>query len=531
MRRSVKLFLRLCLPLFVLLACEKEGTSNKTDSPRSISTGDNLSHEKIVLGKRLENPYKTINVKAALASLYPTKAGRIDVVTTNLYVRFLPKNDIQLSYLKDKGLTLIDHPLDYQILVEGDYYHDPALEEGIITWQYAVVPHNFIFPDEVEYELIDECYIPDNDSNVKSIDGIDWEEVEREAYRLTGNESMLEPLTKGEKQCPAGRITIVDKNANGGKPIGLAGVRVSCNTFVRIANTYTDRDGYYKFDKKFSSELRYRIVFKNKLGFSIGFNAILVPASVSTLGKAPSEGIDFLITENSEAKLFRRSAVNNACYEYYTRCSAEDLNIALPPSKLRIWIFPSLDVSSATMLRHGTVLSELQLNSYWSYCAKILKIFLPDITIGTKSSQTFQDIYSTMCHELAHASHYTQVGNDYWNSYIYYIVESFIKNHNHVYGDGKGVRAGYCAVGEIWAYFLQSKMFKDKYGGSMPTFGTSFWFRPQIFRYLNDRGFSVSDLFAVLKDDVNSVEDLKNALISTYTSKKQIIEQAFTRYL
>ncbi len=529
MKASVNLLLRFCLPLLLLLACDKEGTKN--ESPRNISLGTHLTHEKIVLGKRLENPYKTINVKSALESLYPTKAGRVDIITTNLYVRFLPINDAQLTMLQDKGLTLIDHPLDYQILVEGDYYHDPSVEEGKITWQYAVVPHDFIFPDDVSYELIDECYIPDFSPNAKSEDGIDWEAVEREAYRLTGNESMLEPLTKAEKQNPSGRITIVDKNANGGKPVGLAGVRVCCNTFVRIAKTYTDRDGYYKFDKKFSSDLRYRIIYKNKLGFSIGFNAILVPASVSTLGKAPSEGLDFMITEESEAKLFRRSVVNNACYEYYSRCSEEDLNISQPPANLRIWVFPSLEASSAPMLHHGTILNEIQLNSYWSYCVKILHVFLPDITIGTQTCTTYQEIYSAVCHELAHASHYTKVGNDYWNSYIYYIVEAYIKNRNQLYGDGTGERAGYCAVGESWAYFLQSKMFKDRYGGTMPTFGTSFWFHPQVFRYLNDRGFSISDLFHVLREDVNSEEDLKNALISNHTSQKQIIEQAFTRYL
>ncbi len=529
MRASVKLLLGICLSVFVLQACEKDGESYKNDSPRIVSIGANLSHEKIVLGKRLENPYKTVNVKAAVESLYPTKSGRVDIITTDLYVRFLPQNDEQLVTLQNLGLILIDHPLDYQIIEEGDYYHDPSLEEGKITWQYAVVPHNFVFPSSVQYELIDECYIPD--PNVKSDDGINWEEVEREAFRLTGNGEMLEPLTKAEKDVPSGRITIVDKHSNGGKPIGLAGVRVSCNTFVRVANTYTDRDGYYKFDQKFSTDLRYRLVFKNKLGFSIGFNAILVPASVSTLGKAPAGGIDFLITEDSEAKLFRRSVVNNACYEYYNRCAEEDLNIAQPPVDLRIWIFPSLDASSAPMLHHGAVLSKIQLNSYWSYCSKILQVFLPDITIGTQSSQTYQEIYSVVSHELAHASHYTQVGNDYWSSYIYYIVESFIKNRNHLYGDGIAERAGYCAVGEAWAYFLQSKMFKDKYGGNMPTFGTSFWFHPQVFRYLHDRGFSISDLFEVLKEEVNSEENLKNALISAHTSQKPVIEQAFTRYL
>ena len=74
--------------------------------------GRNLSHEKIVLGARLENPYKTSNITKALDELYPTKADRVDVKTTDLYVRFLPKNEQQLALLQKSGVRLTDHPLD-----------------------------------------------------------------------------------------------------------------------------------------------------------------------------------------------------------------------------------------------------------------------------------------------------------------------------------------------------------------------------------------------------------------------------------
>ena len=483
----------------------------------------------IVLGDRLENPYKTENITKALESLYPTKADRVDVRTTNLYVRFLPADDREYRRLEDMGIIMTDHPLDYAIAVEGDWYHDPEVPDEDVTWQYAVVPHDFDFPD-IRYEIIDECHISENDPGTRS-DGIDWAAVEREAYRLTGNESMILPETKAEaKTVPSGRITIVDDKFNEGKPFGVAGVRISCNSFVKFDHTYTDRDGYYTMNKSYSSDLRYRLVFQNEKGFSIGFNLILVPASVSTLGKTGPEGVNMTVTMDSEDKLFRRCIVNNAAYDYWSRCSAGDLDISTPPSDLRIWLLDGLTASSALMLHHGAVMETDLVISYLGKFASLLKFFMPDITLGTKILNDYDRLYSTACHELAHASHFNKVGTSYWNSYIMYILQSYLSSGGKTYGDGSDAKAGYCEIGEMWAYYMESLMYKERYGGSFPTFGTSSWFYPQIFRYLDERGVSCSEIFSVLDESVNSREELKAALIKACPSDRTSIEQIFSRY-
>ena len=82
----------------------------------------------------------------------------------------------------------------------------------------------------------------------------------------------------------------------------------------------------------------------------------------------------------------------------------------------------------------------------------------------------------------------------------------------------------------MWAYYLESRMYKDRYGGSFPTFGTSFWFYPQIFRYLDERGVSESQMFSVLNADVTDKSKLKNALLAAYPARKAMIEQVFSRY-
>ena len=329
---------------------------------------------------------------------------------------------------------------------------------------------------------------------------------------------------------PSGRITIVDAKANGGKPVGVAGVKVSCNSFVKFDSAYTDRDGYYSMSKKFSAKLRYRLIFQNAKGFSIGLNLILVPASVSTLGKSDPAGVNVTVTDKSDGKLFRRCVVNNAAYEYYARCAKEDLNLTSPPSDLRIWIFKDFEASSAVMLHHDALLSNDLIAGFLGNYAVLIKALLPDITIGTSDREDYASIYSSVCHELAHASHFAKVGTGYWNSYITYIISSYVLSGGMTYGDGAGEGAGHCEVGEMWAYYLESRMYKDRYGGSMPSFGTSFWFYPQIFRYLDERGVKPSQILSVLDSKAVSRQTLKQNMIDAFSSKRMMIEQVFSRY-
>ena len=182
------------------------------------------------------------------------------------------------------------------------------------------------------------------------------------------------------------------------------------------------------------------------------------------------------------------------------------------------------------MLHQGALLSQKDIKAFLGDYAGLITYFLPDITIGAAYAPDYRTLYSSTVHELSHASHFSKVGLDYWNKYILYIVQSFIESGDMTYGDGSGASAGYCEIGEMWAYYLESKFFKDRYGGTFPTFGTSYWFYPQIFRFLDERGMSVASMFSVLKSDVTSRQALKEALMTSYPDKRSIIEQVFSRY-
>ena len=521
----MKTSLQFLMPVLALCACS---VFDDGDRP-GASTADNVPHDMIVLGDRLDDPYSVSNVEAALVSLYPSKAGRVDLKPTDIYVRFLPRNETEYDRLVSAGIHLTDHPLDYEIVREGDYYHDPTLDEDAITWQYAVLKPDFSIPAGVPYEMLDECYIADN--AVTRAEDVDWEAVEQEAFRLTGNGALLPPAVRGSSSSakPSGRLCVVD-GRKGDEAEGIAGVKVSCNTFVKFAHAYTDSQGYYSMDREFASELRYRIVFQNEKGFGIGLNKILVPASSSTLGKAGPEGVSITVDKDSDHRLFTRSVVNNAAWNYYESCSERDRRILPPPANTRIWIFQALDVCSTPMLQQGVLIDDTAIGNFLGDFRKTVKMFLPDITLGVKDIDEYSTLYAGTVHELAHASHFAQVGKEYWNEYVSYVLRSFAETGGRMYGTGAGEGSGHCEVGEMWGYYVQNRMYKERYDEDSHTFGTSYWFRPHVLLYLDERGLDRSGIFKALQPDVTDRKLLQDRLSSLYPEYGTIIGQAFDRY-
>lgn len=529
MNKTMKRFANYAALLLVAVSCDGSLLLPFAGEVVDIE-GNAVEHGMIVLGSRLEDPYSIENISKAVASLYPTRSDRVVMDPTDMYIRFLPADENEYDELEAAGITMLDHPVNYEILREGDYYHDPGVPEGRITWQYTVIGIDEPYPEHIEHEILDYCYIPEHAPSSKADDGMDWASVEREAFRLTGNAGMLAPDTRASGSAsPSGRITILDEKCSE-TPEGLKGVRVSCNSFVKFANAYTDEDGNYSMDKSFSSNPRYRIVYKNKLGFAIGFNLVLIPSSYSTLGKNAPSGLDFNISSSSDRKLFTRSAVNNAAYDYYKKCAEEGGSMKTPPSNLRIWLFQNLRRSSAVMMQQGVLVDEGLIADYLGEYTFLLKMFLPDVTIGLKDINDFAGIYSLTVHELAHASHFMQAGKDYWNRYAKFIMKSFVSSGFVTYGTGAEDDHGYCEVGEMWAYYVQNLYYNSRYGDSDTVFGTGYWFYPQLFMYLDERGLGKFKIYAALTSDIYDRTMLQKKLTSLYPQFKSAITQAFVRY-
>ena len=514
------------LPALVLVSCSKEGGSPVEIDP--VSTKENtevVSHEEIELGRKLENPYSVANVRKAMTALFPTRAS-VDVPVSDLYVRFLPKNLDDLGVLSDLGLDLFDHPLDHEIVKTGDYYHDPAVPQEEITWQYAVVPSDFVFPEGIAYEVLDECFIPDEGVVTKGFEDVDWTSVERKAFEITDNADMLVPQTRSRTK-PSGQITIVDDKLKGKKTVGVSCVKVIANVFVRVSSTFTDKDGKYQFSMKFSAKPHYNICFKNKIGFTIGLNKILVAASVSSIGKGSPDGVNVNIDSKSDATLFRRCVVNNAAYDYYMKC--ERTGVTKPAKNIRFWILNILKPSSTLMIHHGAFLDNKLVSKYLGVYSAVVRIFSPDITIGSKDKNgNYAELYMTTIHEMAHATHFAKAGTGYWKYYATYILTSFVGS-GVCYGTGSGNYAGYCEVGEMWAYYIKNAIYKERYGGNAG-YGQNYWFKPQILSELEAGGVRRSDICAALSPYTVDTKTFREALITTTSGKAALINKVFDKY-
>lgn len=529
--RNIRNLLLVALALQVQGACDPGGIS---DGAGGYGQGEMvMGHGMMILGKKLEDPYSVINITKALESLYPTKAGEIEVSATDLYVRFLPGSQEELDYLESLGVEMLDHPVDYEILVDGDYYHDPEIPEEEITWQYAVLSPDFDFPPGIRYEILDRCHITEHDVFTRAGgDGIDWDAVEKESFRLTGNASMLEDggMAKSGAASPEGRITLVDDRYPD-SPAGVKGVRVACNVFVKIGQAYTDSEGWYRIDKSFSSKPRYFLVFKNSKGFGIGLNLILVGGSMSTMGRQSQEGYSLEVGKDSDKSLFARCVVNNTTWDYMEMCKSSSGVMMAPPANLRLWILNRFDASSTVMMQHGAGIDNTKIKEFLGEWATLVKWFLPDITLGLKGDEDYASIYSTTIHELAHASHFQQVETEWWDKLIEYIMTSYISSGLMAYGTGGERYAGYCEVAEMWAYYFSSKMYRTRYPSSNAMFGTSWWFYPQVLYYLDDLGLDHYKIFKALVATVIDRDSLQEKLLALYPEFKTNIMLAFNRYL
>lgn len=491
----------------------------------------------MVLGEKLNNPYSLSNMQAAYESLVRTKSGEgteVEELEANwLYVRVLPKDSTDVSFLIDSGLELFDYPLDYEIEVYGNSYHDPSIPEDEITWQYTRVRPDFAFPKDMQYVVLEECFIPEEDTETKAGFKISPSELEITALENAGYEIKDEQLTKGSSSGyrPNGKVTIEQTTGN---YVPVKGIKVRCNHILKIESSYTNEYGTYVIPKTFYNNPHYHIIFDNTKDFKIWDGFVSLSVASRNYGKYDKRGHNIEIGISS--KDWDLAAINNAAYDYYKHCTS--IGIKTPPSNLRICAV-NTDWSSAPMLKHlagyklasGSVAATLFISScpIWGSIAAaatvILSGILPDVYIGDYYSD-YDDLKSMVFHELGHASHYSVVGEKVWGSYIEHIVTSWASRKG-TYGDGKknDAKQKICELGECWGYTSES--LERKWLDT-----NNEWFAPAItslYNVISCNYISKTDAFSCLKTDTKNIDSFFNNLIAKAPAKAKYIEDEFAR--
>ncbi len=502
----------------------------------------------------------------------------VEIETTHLYVRFLPNDSLELEQLENDSLILFDYPLDYEIEEGGEYYQDPSIPEGQITWQYTTVKVDYEFPSNIKYEILEECFImddeddyEDDESELKSTQNNAWALLEYKAMDMTNNFTEKEKAEQNElkgwlvpsAKNPTGYIKVY--NTSSVDYVGVRGVKVRVHRIVKISYGTTNAQGKYKVHKKFRYNCFYGLRFQSSTGVKLWKWYTTLTYARYSMGVHGRSGYSRKIPKSSVA--WSLCTVMNGVYDYYNYICPK-YEITKPYSNLRICVINNASKGGAPMLRRITnpvgynsnsTFTNVALSMGLVYSSTLLYIgknLMPDIMIGAKSKQTAK-IYDTTIHELAHASHFTKVGSSFWAKYISYIITY------GSYGDGTGKNADLCALGEMWGYYMGYKAAIDSCGASNnavyqtslesftpkePPYTSEYkytnWLpkgllwdladsNKDIVNSITDKayGFTPKQFFNALDSDVLSPQDFKDRLMKeTNNKQKTYVDELFEAY-
>ena len=287
----------------------------------------------------------------------------------------------------------------------------------------------------------------------------------------------------------------------------------------------------YRMASKFLLGPHYAIIFQNAKGFDIWGNWAFLAKANLDMGWHNKSGFSKSI--DNSIKAWAWATINNAAVDYYNMC--EKTGIPKPPKNLKIWTWRNTNASSTAMLRRVWHPIGLNSNDNWknfftnmsrgvmlaNVLNWILKFLEPDITIGVDGENS-NDIYNSVNHELSHASHFVQVGSEFWSKYIDYIITY------GAYGDGDGKNAELCGIGEMWGYSIGDLQEKEKYGREYPPYIASGWIKRNVFYELLDKKIlTKKQLYDCLTSDVRTYDTLLRKMYAKYPDKADLIEKAF----
>lgn len=263
---------------------------------------------------------------------------------------------------------------------------------------------------------------------------------------------------------------------------GVRRVRVTMrDNWFSTSVTFTDDNGCWKINRRFSGKAWMSVKFESERGRFRG--AVQNFANVwewATTIKDNAGAIAGPIFNNiainyhlwtaqgSQAQRFWGAAtVNNALHEFHDFAVTD--GIASPPLNLSIWLSRTRTVGFALMKNFlGSIPSTNAIidgfvgSAFFQSLVDILgaglpsplatilvETIAPDVMIGTNFQESDQ-LKRLAYHEIAHTSHFMQVGGDYWLG----VIEAEVNANG--WGDENSDDAGRIAICESWAEHIGS---------------------------------------------------------------------------
>lgn len=363
--KTISCILLLTVSCIMISSCRKTEVAPKTTT---IGTLNQKHLRKVSLGKQLENPYTVENMQKAFKDLIRTgklTPKEIKVRATHLYLRFLPKNAQQLEDLEKADLELYSYPLDYEIKKVGDIYQDPAIPEGLPTYQYAVIKVGDAIPSGATHEVLAQLYLPGEETLTIASDEISsaLESLEDQALIRTNNMSEKEVYTVNQRRRrwnPSGQILVENPTSGtirrGGKRYdGVPNVKARARRWFTVKTAQTDANGYFRISHRFKRDVNYSVKYTNNQAFIKPSTIGLGPALLN--GPKRKGHWEYLSNKGSNTYLW--GAIMRGVYDYHF-VWAPRYRIGTPPNDLKIKACGSKECGFTTMLhKTGTTFTGL----------------------------------------------------------------------------------------------------------------------------------------------------------------------------
>ena len=398
------------LLLALMTSCNNEPDESKNTSPSTTREKDYY----LKLGRKLENPYSVKNMRRALDSVkgkmktskFAKGADEFDIETSHVYVKIEPKNEVEEALLKsDTTQIFFDYPLDYEFPEEVSEQIGTNNKDSIGSY-YVAVPKDYVFPEGIKKEVLEELYIPEQDpyfENMPETGKVNKASIKSKedllgnlliaAYTLTHNEKQLglesSKTSKigwwvfGKKWRPNGRITMWDNSLN--REVPVDGAQVLIRQWFTVDSGITNANGDFSTGTV-RGEARYIIQWERQ-HYDIR-NGWLGQAET----RGPSENNrswNYSVSGNDDRQY---AMIHRAAHHYYYK----DIKglfrpplISQLPSRMKI----SAMHSAADGINGDT--------SHWRQ--DLTAGILPMIRIYARNY--CDEYYGTTIHELAHASH------------------------------------------------------------------------------------------------------------------------------
>lgn len=453
--------------------------------------------EVTVLGEQLKDPYKLSNMIAAKRILEANQNATLQ--PTHTYVKFTPQSVADIANLSawanldlEPGVTgtsidLYPYPLDYEIVVYGDYYVDPDNSGSDFPSLWAYVPVSMALPS-VPVQHICEMYEPLENE----------ETLEDKANELCGYnpDSWLpegEIYVKAGMIYPKGNIYVYDEVLQQNMPARQ--IKVRGRRFLKVSTAITNDMGYFVLGKKFKGNVQFEAIGDNDrlniLYMNGGTNIFtLMTNATGYLGSYNQNTYNNLQKIESyqtvSGQIIRTMNAHLRFRDYVPQFSMPIWN-----RKLRIWLrkrngsgsnnaatpmFKQMITDNSPFGAALAWMTMMQFPPLMGQLTFVMPDMVYDIHIGNQAEYS-HSFNQTAFHEHGHALHYFKRGHAWYSN----LVLTELTNGGTVagpYGYKNWPGGGEVALAESWADFVGDrfalKMYESRsYAYIKTNFGAS----------------------------------------------------------